>query len=575
MVSSAQVSKKFSEFTEICRQIEKISSLLEMKSTISDFLKKLNGEDLEIATRFLMGKIFPEERDLGIGQGLLNSALSAVSGESIETIKELLKKTGDIGLAAKEAIFKKAKKKQTTFNSFAIDAQGLTIVEVYKHLENISRATGSGSQNKKIKILQYLFNSASPEEAVYLARLIMQELRIGVGEGVMRDAIAQAFNVGQDQIERAYMFTGDLGLIARIARDEGNSGLEKLNVVLFRPVKMMLAQLAREISSAIEEMDGVAAVEWKYDGARVQIHKQGEKVAIYSRKLEDVTSSLPDVVELLKSIDAKEVILDGEVIAIASNGKPRPFQDILKRFRRKFDVLEMAAQIPLSLKLFDILYIDGRSLIDLSLRERRKILENILRASSREISIAEQFITSSKEEVEKIYTEAIAAGHEGIMLKDLNSKYTPGKRGRHWLKLKRESETLDLVVIGAEWGEGKRAHLLGSYLLACRDPNTGELLSIGKVGTGMSDEMLADLTEIFKELIIPKGKGKEVAVKPVIVFEVGYEEIQKSPNYASGYALRFPRLVNIRYDKTAEEADTLDKVEQIYLLQRYTRGTQI
>ncbi|MEM2933732.1 MAG: ATP-dependent DNA ligase, partial [Methanocellales archaeon] len=224
-----------------------------------------------------------------------------------------------------------------------------------------------------------------------------------------------------------------------------------------------------------------------------------------------------------------------------------------------------AAQIPLSLKLFDILYIEGKSLIALALRERRKILKNILRQDANDaISIAAQIVTSSVEEVEKIYAEAIAAGHEGIMLKDLNSAYTPGKRGKHWLKLKPESETLDLVVIGAEWGRGKRAHLLGSYVLACRDPNTNELLSIGKVGTGMSDEMLADLTEIFQELIIPKA-GKEVNVKPVIVFEVGYEEIQKSPNYASGYALRFPRLVNIRYDKTPEEIDTLDKVEQIYI----------
>lgn len=557
--------KKFSEFTEVCKQIEKISSLLEMKSVISEFLKTLDGKDLEIATRFLMGKIFPGEQELGIGPSLLTSALSAVSGESVEAIKELVKKTGDIGLAAKEALSKK--KKQTTFTSFASDAQALTVAEVYKNLENISRATGSGSQDKKIKILQYLFSSVTPEEAIYLARLIMQELRIGVGEGVLRDAIAQAFNTTQAQVERAYMLTSDLGLVAKVACYGGNTGLERLSVMPFRPVKMMLAQLANGILSVIEELKEVA-VEWKYDGARVQIHKQGEKVAIYSRKLEDVTNSLPDIVELLKYIVPKEAILDGEVIAIGSNGKPRPFQDILKRFRRKFDVLEMAAQIPLSLKLFDVLYIEGKSLIELALRERRRILENILpHQTSDTISIAAQIVTSSVEEVEKIYDEAIAAGHEGIMLKDLNSPYTPGKRGKHWLKLKPESETLDLVVIGAEWGQGKRAHLLGSYVLACRDQNTGELLSIGKVGTGMSDEMLADLTEIFQELIIPKA-GKEVDVKPVIVFEVGYEEIQKSPNYASGYALRFPTLINIRYDKTPEEADTLDKVEQIYIRRR-------
>ncbi|MEM2933733.1 MAG: ATP-dependent DNA ligase, partial [Methanocellales archaeon] len=335
MVSCAPMNtqKKFSEFTEVCKQIEKISSLLELKSVISEFLKTLNGKDLEIATRFLMGKIFPGEQELGIGPSLLNSALSAASGESVEAIKELVKKTGDIGLAAKEALSKK--KKQTTFTSFT-DAQALTVTEVYKNFENISRATGSGSQEKKIKILQYLFSSATPEEAIYLARLIMQELRIGVGEGILRDAIAQAFNATQKQVERAYMLTSDLGLVAKVACYEGNTGLERLSVMPFRPVKMMLAQLANGILSIIEEL-GEVAVEWKYDGARVQIHKQGEKVAIYSRKLEDVTDSLPDLVELLKFIVPKEAILDGEVIAIGSNGKPRPFQDILKRFRRKLD----------------------------------------------------------------------------------------------------------------------------------------------------------------------------------------------------------------------------------------------
>ncbi len=560
--------KKFFEFTEICKQIEKISSLSEMKSIISEFLKTLDGEDLEIAARFLIGKILPGERELGIGLGLLNSALSAASGESIESIKELEKKTGDIGLAAKEALSKKAKKKQTTFASFAPESHALTIAEVYKLFEDISKATG---KNKKVKILQYLFSSATPEEAIYLARLAMQELHIGVGEGVLRDAIAQAFNASQAQIERAYMLTSDLGLAAKVARNDGDAGLERLTVMLFRPVKMMLAQVAQDISEAIEEI-GEVAVEWKYNGARVQIHKKAEAVAIYSRRLEDVTDSFPDIVALLKYIVPREAILEGELIAIANNGKPRPFQDILKRFRRKRDVLEMVAQMPLSLKLFDILYIDGKSLIDLPLRERRRILENSLSRDAEDaISIGMQIVTSNVNEVEKIYAEAIAAGHEGIMLKDLNSAYTPGKRGRQWLKHKPESETLDLVVIGAEWGEGRRAHLLSSYILACRDQNTGELLSIGKIGIGMSDEMLADLTETLEESIIPRT-GREVDVKPMIVFEVGYEEIQKNPGHPSGYALRFPRLISIRHDKTAEEADTIDKVEQIYLRQRLRRA---
>lgn len=569
MVSRAQVDssdhRSFFEFAEICEKIETISSLLEMKDIISEFLRTLDGEDLEIATRFMMGKLFPGEEELGIGPGLLYSALSASSGESTEKIKILVKETGDIGLAAKEALSKEAgKKKQTTFTTFGGEGKALTIAEVYRHLDEISKVAGSGAQGKKTRMLQYLFTSATPREAVYLARLVMEELRIGVGEGVVRDAIAQAFDVSKEQVERAYMLTNDLGLVAKVAKIKE---LEQLGLMPGRSVKMMLAQLAEGIPQVIEEM-GEVAVEWKYDGARVQIHKMDKTIRIYSRRLENVTSSLPDIVALARYIAHKDAILDGEVIAVGSDGRPRAFQDILKRFRRKYDVEEMTGQIPLSLKLFDVLYASGKSLIDLPLSERRKILQGSLSPGAPEaISTGVHVVTSSVEEVKRIYSEAIAAGHEGVMLKNPRSAYTPGKRGKHWLKLKPESETLDLVVTGAEWGEGKRAHLLGSYVLACRDPNTGELLPIGKVGTGMTDEMLADLTETFEELIIPKA-GKEVDIKPAMVFEIGYEEIQKSPNYASGYAFRFPRLVNVRYDKTVEEVDTLDKVEALYSTQK-------
>ncbi|MHC1623498.1 MAG: ATP-dependent DNA ligase, partial [Candidatus Methanospirareceae archaeon] len=393
-----------------------------------------------------------------------------------------------------------------------------------------------------------------------------EELRIGVGEGIVRDAIAQAFDVPKGEVERAYMLTNDLGLVAATAK-KGVEELKKLGITPGRPVKMMLAQVAKSMESAIDEMKE-AAVEWKYDGARVQIHKVNDEVTLFSRRLENVTKSLPDVVKAIEDAVAyKQVILEGEAIAIGEDGRPRPFQDILKRFRRKYDIEKMVKEIPLHLTLFDTLYVNGKSLIHKPLSERRRVLEKSLKKKSSEIKVTPQTVTNDVKVVEEIYKEALSAGHEGVMLKNPKSAYTPGKRGKNWLKIKRIAETLDLVVIGGMWGEGRRANLIGSYLLACRDPVTGNLLGIGRVGTGMTDEQLAELTGLFKDLIISE-KGKDIELKPEIVFEVGYEEIQKSPNYESGYALRFPRLVSIREDKSVEDTDSIERVQELYKTRR-------
>jgi DNA ligase-1 len=327
---------------------------------------------------------------------------------------------------------------------------------------------------------------------------------------------------------------------------------------------MMLAQLGESIPAAMQEI-GLVALEWKYDGARVQIHKDGEKVRIFSRRLEDVTASLPEIVQTAKRIRADSAILDGEAVAIGKDGRPMAFQKILKRFRRKYNVEKLALQIPLHLFLFDLIYLDGKSVVDLPLTERRKLLESI--ASADPSILADQIQSDSLELAEKIYREALDAGHEGLILKNPTSVYAPGKRGKNWLKIKPVMETLDLVVIGAKWGEGRRASLLGSYRLGCQDQSTGNLLDIGWVATGLTDEALTDLTEMFRELILVQ-KGMEVELKPAVIFEVAYEEIQKSQTYSSGYALRFPRLVTVRDDKSLEEADTLERVVSIYRVQR-------
>jgi len=549
----------FDKFAGVCKRIEKVSGSLDITSIVAQFFREVDDTELGIVTYFIMGKVFPvwAELELGIGPNLLYSAISKTSSLPVRRVEELVKETGDVGYAAEKAIASG----KSHLNFFS--PEELSIRDVYVRFEKIAGLTGKGSQDAKIKNLQYLFGAAKPAEVVYIARLAVEEMRIGVGEGIVRDAIAEAFNVPSDLVERGYMLTNDFGIVASTAKKDGTPGLEKLGTVLGRPLKMMLAQVAEGIGEAIEEM-GTVAVEWKFDGARVQIHRDGEHILIYSRRLENVTPSLPDIVKSIRSnVKAKTIILDGEVVALGKDKRPMAFQEILRRFRRKYDVSATALEIPLYLNLFDILYLDGKSLIDMPLAERRKLLEEVCDSSI----VAKQIVTGEAGVVEAIYKDALAAGHEGVMLKNPVSLYMPGKRGKNWRKLKPIMETLDLIVIGGEWGEGRRANLIGSYLLACRDPDSEKLLSIGRVATGITDEQLGELTGLFGELIISES-GVHVDFEPKMVFEVAFEEIQKSPNYDSGYALRFPRLVNIRSDKSVEDADSIEKVEQLYIRQK-------
>ena len=467
----------------------------------------------------------------------------------------MLRATGDPGLVAAAAV---EKRKPIGFAAF-VEEESLSIKDVYQRLLAVARASGKRSQGAKVKNLQFLFSQANSLEAQYIARLAIEDMRIGIGVGGVRDAIARAFARNSADVERAFNLTNDMGLVA-VSGKRGT--LSDLSVMINHPIKVMLAQLGEGIQGALQEL-GLAAIEWKYDGARVQIHKDKEKVRIFSRRLEDVTDSLPEIVQTAKRVRADSVILDGEVVAIGKDGRPMAFQEILKRFRRKYNVEKLALQIPLHLFLFDLIYLDGKSVVDLPLTERRMLLEKIADPSI----MADQILSDSPELAEKIYRQALDAGHEGLILKNPTSVYAPGKRGKNWLKIKPVMETLDLVVIGAKWGEGRRASFLGSYRLGCLDQATGKLLDIGWVATGLTDEALADLTEMFRELILVQ-KGMEVELKPAVIFEVAYEEIQKSQSYSSGYALRFPRLVAVRDDKSLEEADTQERVVSLYRVQR-------
>ncbi len=555
------MSLSFREFSEFCSVLERISSTLEMTARIAAFIKKIeDDDDLYNVILFLMGQVYPswDERELGVGVGLVYEALKVVSGVDRGKIENLVKELGDLGLVAERLI--RGKAQMTLF------AEELTIAKVREIFDKIASLEGEGSQKKKVMLLVDLYVSATPIEARYLTRLVLGEMRLGVGEGIIRDAIARAFLVDPELVERAYMITNDLGRVAVVAKREGKEGLKNLKIELHVPVKMMLAQVAESIEEAIREMKNVA-VEWKFDGSRVQVHWGDEKVTIYSRRLENVTKALPEIVEAVKKSVRENVILDGEVIAV-KDGRPMPFQHVLRRFRRKHEITKVMGEISLIVYFFDILYDDGE-IIDLPLEERRKRLESVVKENEI-VRLAKQIVTNKKEDIEKVFREALDAGHEGAMLKNPKSPYIPGKRGKHWLKLKEVMETLDLVVIGGEWGEGRRSHLISSFELACRDPVTGKLLPVGKVGTGFTDEDLEELTRMFKPLIIYED-GKIVKFQPNVVFEVAYQEIQKSPKYESGYALRFPRFVRVREDKSPEEADTIDRIAQLYESQ-FRRG---
>jgi DNA ligase-1 len=542
----------FKDFALCCEQIEGISGRLEMIDVVSRVLPGLSAEELPVFVRFIMGRIFPDwsSQKLGIGPNLLYEAVGYVAGVKKEDVIEKINRTGDVGRAVEELL---AVKSQTTFFH-----EDLDMVYVYKELVSISAQEGKKSQREKLLATRRLLANARPLEGRYLVRIMLEELRIGVGEGSVREAIAKAFSVDSTLVEHAMQALNDTGEVARLAK-EGAAALSDVRITLFHPVRMMLAQQGT-IAGMVEEHGAVAA-EFKYDGSRFQFHKKGNWCRMYSRRLEDVSGALPDVMEQLLSATDQDVILDGEVIAI-KEGKPMPFQSVLRRFRRRHDVTEAREAIELIPNVFDILYLDGETLIDLPFSERRKRLESAVRQY-----VAPQVVSADAPIIEKTYNDALGAGHEGIMLKVLSSPYTPGQRGKNWIKIKPEVDTLDLAVIGAEWGEGKRAHVFGSFLVACQD--NGKLVPLSRVATGFSDEQLAEVYDLLKDSVTSTA-GKEVRFEPGLVFEVGYAEIQASQTYDGGFALRFPRFMRIRDDKDIPDIETLDGIRDRYQRQANT-----
>jgi len=548
---------EFGELTNVFLKLEDTTKRLEMTDIVAEFIKTVDGEILSTLTYFTRGRVFPlySDREIGIAEKIMIKALSTVSGVSEKKIEEKIKDTGDLGLTAEQILVNKS---QTTLFS-----RTLTVEDVRKSLTKLSELTGKGSQEKKLGYITELLSSADSASSKYIVRLILGELRLGVGDGIVRDAIAKAFEVDVSLVENAYNLTSDLGKVARTAKLDGEDGLKKIALTPGRPIKVMLAQKKPSIEDAIADV-GKAAYEIKYDGARIQIHKRGEEVTLFTRRLENVSRQFPEIVEAAREhIEAKDAIVEGEAVAIQMMGDrtPRPFQDMSRRIKRKYDIEDMVKKIPVEINLFDIVYVNGESLLELPFIERREILKKVVEGTSA-FMLAEQLITKNKSRAEDFYKKALALKHEGVMVKVLSAPYQPGSRVGYMYKIKPIMETLDLAVVGATWGEGRRARWIGSYLLAVYEPSTGEYLSIGRMATGLSDEQLDDFTELFKPLIL-RESGRELEMKPAIVLEVAYEEIQKSPTYASGFALRFPRLVRIRQDRGPEEADTLARIEEL------------
>ena len=539
----------FMDFSKACEQLEGTSGRLDMIDIISRFLPTLSPEELPVFVRFVMGRIFPDwsSKKLGIGPNLLYEAIGYVAGMKKEQVIEKINTTGDAGRAVEELL---SIKSQTTFFH-----EDLDLVRVYTELIAIAELEGKKSQREKLLAVRRLLGNAHPLEGRYLARIMLEELRIGVGEGSVREAIARAFLVDSALVEHAMQALNDAGEVARLAR-LGPDALREVRITLFHPVRMMLAQQGT-IPDMIQEHGQIAA-EFKYDGSRFQFHKKGNWARLYSRRLEDVTAALPDVIEKLITSTTHDVILDGEVIAIKDD-KPMPFQSVLRRFRRRHDIAEAQDAIEMVPNVFDILYLDGETLIDLPLEKRRERLESVVNRY-----IAPQVVSSDPLEIERTYKAALDAGHEGIMIKVPASPYSPGQRGKNWIKIKPEVDTLDLAVIGGEWGEGKRAHVFGSFLVACQDQ--GKLIALSRVATGFSDEQLIEVYDLLKDRVMKKS-GKEVSFEPDLVFEVGYAELQVSPTYEGGFALRFPRFIRIRDDKDITDVETLESIRERYFRQ--------
>ncbi len=531
----------FLDLANLGEQLAATKKKLEHSALIGAYLKSIAPDEIAPASRLLIGRIFPESdaRIVNISGAALNRVLENVVGSEIEW-------------SGSAADFGDAVAQWLTARNWKAQGAPLQILDVYHTYEEIAETTGSGSRARKDELLAALFRRASIVEAKYVTKQVSGEMRVGVSEGSLLDALVRNTNIPAATIRRANQLAGDVGAVAYTAIALGEKGLQKLSLQLGRPLKPMLAQSADSVSAVFAEIESPLAFEYKLDGARLQIHKRGDDVKLFSRNLSDITASLPEIAtQVRQEIRARDAILEGEVIAIDAHGRVRPFQILMRRVGREREIEAMQQEIPVQLFLFDCLYCDGKALLDQANVERWQVLEKIAGGIAR---VARRVI-ENVDDGENFLRAAREAGHEGVMAKNLQSPYTPGERGKQWLKLK-PVHTLDLVIVASDWGYGRRHGWLSNQHLAARNETTGEFLEVGKTFKGMTDEEFKTLTPKLVELKTHQSRGT-VFVEPRVVVEVAFNNIQRSPVYKSGVALRHARIVAFRPDKSASEIETV------------------
>ncbi len=567
---------KYSKLVDVYEYLEKTSARLKKTDAIAKLLKETDSENLPRIALLLQGRVFPawDERKIGLASQSMEKIVSIATGFPEKEVGARFKKIGDFGLVVEELAGKKRQK--TLFE------KSLTVEKVFENLQKLASVEGKGSQERKFKLVSELIVSAKPKEAKYIVRTTVGDLRVGVAQGVVRDAIAKAFldtktpekaKQAVSAVEWAWFLRPDYAEVAKIAKKKGLSGLKRVRLEVGKPYHVLLAEKSPGLKEALESFEH-PALEFKYDGARVLIHKKGNKLWFYTRRLENVTKQFPELSDFVrKGVKAKECIIEGEMLGFnKKTGKPMPFQSLSQRIKRKYDIEKMVKEIPIQVNLFDVVYLNGRELFDKPLSERWKLLKKIIRPVKGKFKLAEHIETKELHKADEFYRKSLAASQEGLIVKNMDAKYHPGRRvAGGWLKVKPVMETLDLAIIGATWGTGKRAGWLGSYILGCRDGD--KFKNCGMIGTGIKEKegaggiTLQKLTKMLKP-DITEEHGNKVKLKPDVVVEVAYEEIQKSPNYESGYALRFPRVLRIRPDKSISDADTKARIERLYRLQK-------
>jgi DNA ligase-1 len=503
---------KLDELVRVSAAVGGSPGRLDKISKLADLLSRVPPADVPIAIGFLTG--WPRQGKLGVGWATVTSARDRA----------------------------------------AAMVSSLELRDVDRVFDQLLTVKGRNSGAERGRLLGELFARATPDEQEFLGALLIGEVRQGALEGVLLDAVAKAAGLPADRLRRAVMMAGDLGTVAgAVFGEDREAVLARYRLELFRPLQPMLADSAPNVRDAMSP--GVpAVVEWKIDGARIQVHRLADRVAVYTRNLNDVTAAVPEVVEAVLALPAHELILDGEVIALAADGRPRSFQTTMRRFGRRLDVAHLRAELPLTPFFFDVVVHDGDSLADSPLSERLDRLDRFAPDSVR----VPRIVTADAEEAARFQAEALARGHEGVMVKSLSAPYAAGRRGSAWIKVK-EARTLDLVVLAVEWGSGRRKGWLSNLHLGARDPATGGFVMLGKTFKGMTDQMLEWQTSelLAREM---RRDGHVVYVRPELVVEIAFNDVQYSPHYPGGVALRFARVKGYRPDKSAAEADTIESV---------------